>query len=98
MVLQQKLPVDAGELGIHTFDVGHRTQARKVLVARLVFGEEQLVVPVVFLAFLARKRFLVAVFHEVEFAPYDGLDVVFVRLGYEVERAEHVAVVGHCDG
>ncbi len=48
----------------------------------------------VLLALAAREALAVPVFDEVEFAPNDGLDAVLLGLGHELERAEHVAMVG----
>ena len=93
-----QLLVDARKLGVHALDVAQRAQLGQVLVAGLVFGQQQLVVAGVALALLAAKGFFVAVFHQIKLAAHNGLHVVLVGLGHEVERPEHVAVVGEGHG
>ena len=68
------------------------------MVAVLVFSQQQLVVALVPLALLAAERLFVAVLHHIKLAAHDGLHVVLVGLGHEVERPEHVAVVGEGHG
>ena len=68
------------------------------MIAGLVLGQQQLVVALVLLPFFFAERLFMTVFHQVKLAAYNGLHVVLIGLGHEVERPKHVAVVGesHC--
>ena len=90
--------VDARKFGVHALDEAHRAELAQVVIAGLVLGQQQLMVALVALPFFFAERLFVTVFHQIELAAHDGLHVVLVGLGHEVERAEHIAVVGEGHG
>ena len=94
VVLQEQLFIDAGEFAVQAFDIAQGTELREVLIATLVFGQQQLVVAHVLLALSAGEGLPMAVFHQIEFTADDGLEVAFFGLAYKLESPEHIAVVG----
>jgi hypothetical protein len=91
VALAQERLVDPGVV-VEALEVPHRVQVRQVLVADLVLGQEHQVV-VAAVGAVAQVGG-----GDVGLAAEDHLDVVLLGLGVEVDRAEHVAVVGHRDG
>ena len=94
VVALQQLAVNAREFGVHALNKAQRAELAQVVVAGLVLGQQQLVVAHVALPFLAAEGLLVTVLHQVKLAAHNGLHVVLIGLGHEVERPKHVAVVG----
>ena len=96
VVFEQYLLVNARPLAVESFHVAQRTQFRQVFVAVLVLGQQQLVVAHI-LVFLGEFAPM-AVFDHVKLAAHNRFDVVLVGFGHELERAEHIAVVGDGNG
>lgn len=97
MVFEDEFLVDARKLAVHAVDKAQGAEPGQVFVALLVLSQQELVVAVVLLALSPGKHLFMAVLHEVELAAHDGLEPPFIGLRYELEGAEHIAVVGQGD-
>jgi hypothetical protein len=91
VALAQERLVDA-RVVVEALEVPHRVEVREVLVAGLVLGQQHQVV-VAAVGAVAQVGG-----GDVGLAAEDHLDVVGLGLGVQVDRPEHVAVVGHRDG
>src|SRR5207245_19819 len=90
----QHLLVDAGPV-IEALRVADGDELHEVVVAGLVRGQQR---HVVVRLFDARPRLVVAApGRDVDLAPEDRLDALVEAGVVEGDRAEHVAVVCHCD-
>jgi hypothetical protein len=89
-VIAQDLLVDP-RVVVEALEVTLRVEERQVLVADVVLGEQDQVVVAAVGPIVAIGR------GHVGLAAEDQLHAGLLRLGVEVDRAEHVAVVGHRD-
>ena len=92
-----QLLIDAWEFGVQALDKTQGTELGQVLIPFLVFGQQQLVVAIIFFTLSAGKRFLVPVVHQVKFTANNGFEVAAFGLRHKLKSAEHITVVGQGD-
>ncbi len=96
MILQHQFLVNAGPFAVKTFNIAQRTQFRKIFITLLIFCQHELVITIVFFAFV--EAFAMPVFHHIKFATDNGFHTRFAGFGYKFEGTKHVAMVSqrHC--
>ena len=97
VVFFEELLVYARELAVEAFYEAQGAELGQVLVARLVFGEQELVVADVLFAFRPGEDLFMAVGHEVELTPDNRLELPLFGFRHKLEGTEHVAMVGQGD-
>ena len=90
-MLSQKLFVDA-RIVVEAVDIGLGTQIHQVFVAGFVLGVKAKVEALTG-AFVAKLLLVV----EIGLHPDDRFDTLFLHLLVEIDRTEHIAVIGNGD-
>jgi hypothetical protein len=100
VVLQDQFLVDAGIFAINPIRITQGGQFDQVLLARFIFGQQDLVITLILL--LLGKSAFVTIRHDIKFAAHNGfhlqrpvLVLMLVGFRHELECAKHIPVVGN---